>query len=202
MPSSVLFRNLGLFVRDNFFSPSLCSELLSKMRFAESERALVVQPEGQGEILDEDIRKVLTVKMDPSMMKMVWDAIWELKPTLEDHFHVHLRASETPAFLRYGSGAFYRPHKDGHSDSPPSTKDRRVSVVIFLNGRSEEPSASTYTGGDLTFYGLLDGPKWEKCPLALNADAGLLVAFRSEMLHEVRPVISGQRFTIVSWFQK
>jgi SM-20-related protein len=31
-------------------------------------------------------------------------------------------------------------------------------------------------------------------------EAGLLIAFRSEMLHEVEPVTSGERVTIVSWY--
>jgi len=199
MPSSSFFHNLGLFVREGFFDPSACAQIQSQMYNAESEKGSIVLPDGREDVVDEEVRKVLSIKAEASMKSMVWDAIWNLKPSLEDHFHVHLRGCEPPAFLRYGKGAFYRPHKDGHPDSPPSTKNRRVSVVIFLNRRSGEPSQDAYGGGALTFYGLLEGPTWEMCPLSLEADPGLLIAFRSDTLHEVRPVTFGQRYTIVSW---
>jgi SM-20-related protein len=199
MPSSSLFHHLGLFIHEDFLDHSTCAQIQSQMQTAECQKASIVSPHGDEGIVDEDVRKVLSVKAEASMATMVWDKIWDLKPSLEEHFHVHLRGSEPPVFLRYGPGAFYRPHKDGHSDSPPSTKNRLVSVVIFLNRRSDDPSQDAYGGGALTFYGLLDGPTWEKCPFPLEADPGLLVAFRSDTMHEVRPVTIGQRFTIVSW---
>jgi SM-20-related protein len=31
-------------------------------------------------------------------------------------------------------------------------------------------------------------------------EPGLLVAFRSDTVHEVLPVTHGERFTVVSWF--
>jgi predicted 2-oxoglutarate/Fe(II)-dependent dioxygenase YbiX len=72
--------------------------------------------------------------------------------------------------------------------------------VIFLNARSSVPAENRYGGGSLKFYALLDGPKWENCPFSLDAEPGLLIAFRSDTVHEVEPVTFGQRFTIVTWF--
>jgi predicted 2-oxoglutarate/Fe(II)-dependent dioxygenase YbiX len=72
--------------------------------------------------------------------------------------------------------------------------------VIFLNGTADDDAPAGYTGGELTFHGLLNGAEWEKCPFPLTAEPGLLVAFRSDTVHEVRPVTSGRRYTIVSWF--
>src|SRR6266853_3664053 len=140
MPSSGFFRKLGLFARDAFFNLATCSHLQSEMCLSESENALVVRGEGDGDVLDEAVRKVLSIKADAPTTDMVWEAIRTLRPTLEDHFHVHLRQIEQPVFLRYGSGAFYRPHMDGHPEAPSSTRDRLVSVVIFLNGGSLQPS--------------------------------------------------------------
>lgn len=199
MPSLSFFRSLGLYVHESFFNPELCTQLQAQMSQSGSQKALITQPDDLGDTLDEDIRKVLSVSSSSSMEKMVWDAIWDLKPRLEDHFHVQLRASEYPAFLKYEKGAFYRPHKDGSPNST-ATKNRSVSVVIFLNDWSKEPSENTYGGGELTFYGLLEGPQWENCPFPLQPAKGLLVAFRSDISHEVRPVTFGQRFTIVNWF--
>jgi predicted 2-oxoglutarate/Fe(II)-dependent dioxygenase YbiX len=52
----------------------------------------------------------------------------------------------------------------------------------------------------LTFYGLLPGPAWERIGFPLRGEEGLLVAFRSEILHEVTAVRQGDRYTIVTWF--
>jgi SM-20-related protein len=34
----------------------------------------------------------------------------------------------------------------------------------------------------------------------VQGETGALIAFPSEMLHEVTPITRGERFTIVSWF--
>ena len=202
MPSSRFFRELGLFVRDEFLDAATCARFQSPMRFNEFEKGLVVRSDGTDDVLDEDVRKVLRVKAEAKMRDEVWDAIHGLKPSLEGHFGVTLRSSEPPTFLRYDEGAFYQPHMDGHCDSVAKTRDRRVSIVVFLNAASAELSPNTFGGGELMFYGLLDGLHWEKCGFALNAQPGLLVAFRSDTWHEVRPVTFGQRFTVVTWFRE
>ena len=105
-----------------------------------------------------------------------------------------------PDFLIYSSGGFYRPHLDGSEGSPDLIRKRRVSVVVFLNAQSHEPAPDTFGGGGLTFYGLLDGPEWSKCAFTLDPAPGMLVAFRSDLLHEAQPVSFGKRYVIVTWF--
>ena len=79
-------------------------------------------------------------------------------------------------------------------------QQRQVSVVLFLNSESEIPNPDAYAGGSLTLYGLLQEPLWEKYGFSLKGETGLLVAFRSDVFHEVIPVTEGERFTVVSWF--
>jgi SM-20-related protein len=80
-------------------------------------------------------------------------------------------------------------------------KQRRVSVVVFLNDASGEPAPDSYGGGELTFYGLLgDGPSGSPIGVPLDGKGGELVAFRSGLLHGVGAVTHGERYTIVSWF--
>jgi SM-20-related protein len=200
MPPSSFFHNLGLFVRDGFFDSKSCAELLSQMSAGHAEKALVAGEKPNDGILDEDFRKVLSVRVEPSAESTVADAFLKLTPILEDHFRIRLQGFEPPVFLRYGQSAFYRPHQDRNPDQANCSSNRRVSVVVFLNGRSDEPQPGLYGGGALAFYGLLEGANWEKCPFPLDAEPGLLVAFRSDLLHEVRPVTFGERFTIVTWF--
>lgn len=197
MPAPGFFRNFGLFVQENFYDPETCARIQGEMSAGESQKALITGTSELG-TLDETTRRALSVRMEKSTKVMVSDSIIALKPSLEKHFQVSLEESEKPAFLRYGEGCYYKPHLDDYSDAP---RRRRVSIVIFLNGSSNQPAEHSYGGGCLAFYGLLDGPQWEKCPFPLKAEPGLLIAFRSEVLHEVQPVTFGQRFTIVSWFR-
>ena len=78
--------------------------------------------------------------------------------------------------------------------------NRRVSLVLFLNGESSAAELNGYAGGSLTFYGLLKQPPWEKCGFNIQGETGLLVAFASDVYHEVTPVTEGMRFTMVTWF--
>jgi SM-20-related protein len=77
---------------------------------------------------------------------------------------------------------------------------RRVSIVIFLSSSVQDTEQEGYGGGELAFYGLLKGPHWEDCAFTLDASPGLMIAFRPDVFHEVRPVTFGERLTIVAWF--
>ena len=102
--------------------------------------------------------------------------------------------------LNSATGGFYAPHTDGTRDSHATIQHRRVSVVVFLNTESDQPAKDCYGGGKLTFHGILNEAQWANCAFSLDPHPGLLVAFRSDLLHEVKRVTFGQRFTIVSWF--
>jgi SM-20-related protein len=201
MPSSRFFQNLGLFVRRGFFDASARAQVQHEMCAAETAKARIFGSEQREGILDESNRKVLFCRhLEESTKVMVRERLIALKPSVEEHFRVPLADMEKPAFLRYGEGAFYKPHRDIHQDDPPDMLRRRISVVTFLNAASREPEANCYGGGSLTFYGLMDGPSWEQCGFSLEAEPGLLIAFRSETRHEVQPITFGERFTIVTWF--
>jgi predicted 2-oxoglutarate/Fe(II)-dependent dioxygenase YbiX len=71
---------------------------------------------------------------------------------------------------------------------------------VFLNG-SDAGEPAGYSGGSLTFYGLMDdGAGGESVGLPLAGELGLLVAFPSDLLHSVSPVTAGERYTLVTWF--
>ena len=137
-----------------------------------------------------------------STAEFVRERLRALKPKLEEHFELSLYDCEKPQFLVYKEGDYFLPHRDGedHPDKPEYVKKRQISITIFLNQDSIEPAPDTYCGGALTFYGLIDDPKWKKYGFQLNSETGLMVAFRSVLLHEVTTVTYGTRFAIVSWF--
>ena len=170
------------------------------MATAPREKGMVVKAGGI-DSLDEDLRKV-----DAAVLpKETWEALWKrftgLIPELETHFHLKITGCEPPHHLIYHPGDFFKPHADGGGTGQSDfTRRRRVSAVIFLNPESNEPAEGTFGDGRLTFHGLLDGPKWEACSFALKPEPGLLIAFRSETIHEVTPVSHGLRLTVVTWF--
>jgi predicted 2-oxoglutarate/Fe(II)-dependent dioxygenase YbiX len=121
---------------------------------------------------------------------------------LEAHFGVTLSGCQLPSFLAYGKGDFYLAHRDNSDDpgAPEMSRERQISVIVFLNSQSEEPQEDSYGGGSLTFYGLMADPRAASWGFPLVGKPGLLIAFRSNLLHEVTPVTHGERYTIATWF--
>jgi SM-20-related protein len=200
MRSANFFRALGVFVAENFLTSELCSDLRSEMDVSAFEKATVIK-DGQEGILDEDSRRVLAIRVSDQTRQSVRERLRAIKPSLEEHFGLSLsRKCHGPDFLIYHPGGFYRPHRDSSEASPDYIRARRVSAVVFLNAQSQEPMADSFGGGGLTFYALMDGPEWSRCAFTLDPAPGLLVAFRSDVLHEAEPVSFGKRYVIATWF--
>ncbi len=200
MRSAKFFRSLGLFVAEDFVSADFCANLRSDMDASVFRKATVIKDGIEG-VLDEESRKVVSVQMPEETWRSVRERLRSIKPSLEEHFRVALsRKCQGPDFLIYSPGGFYRAHRDASEESPEYVRARRVSVVLFLNGQSDEPSLDTFGGGGLAFYGLMDGPQWSRCGFNLDPVSGMLVAFRSEVLHEAQPVSFGKRYVIATWF--
>ncbi len=70
---------------------------------------------------------------------------------------------------------------------------------MFLN-ESGAPPVGAYTGGQLILYGLIDDPHWKDVGFPVEPETGLLVAFRSRVVHEVTAVTAGCRLSVVNWF--
>ena len=63
---------------------------------------------------------------------------------------------------------------------------RKLSLTIQLS------DSSSYKGGDLLLY---DSPNPRLCP----KEQGKLILFPSYVLHEVKPVTKGERYSLVAW---
>jgi predicted 2-oxoglutarate/Fe(II)-dependent dioxygenase YbiX len=122
-----------------------------------------------------------------------------LQPRIEAHFGRSLAGFEEPQFLRYGPGDYFVAHQDGNTPLVhDESRFRRVSAVIFLSARSEQPMPGTFCGGSLVLHAPVGhaGP-----PLTLAPAPGTLVAFPAETTHEVLPITHGERLSIVSWYR-
>jgi SM-20-related protein len=200
MPRFGFFTHLSLMGVKDILEAELCARLRAEMCLLSGSPAMVGGA-ATGTV-DEDVRRASCVEVSSQTKSLIKERLSDLRPRLESHFKIALKGFEKPQFLVYREGCFYTPHRD-RSDDPEALeyfKERKVSVVIFLNDESEEPAEEFYSGGQLTFYGLMKDPLWKHCGLPLIGERGLLIAFRSDVMHEVKAVTRGVRYTIATWF--
>jgi SM-20-related protein len=166
------------------------------------QRRGAVYIEGAEGHVHEDVRKTSSLEVSAATAADVGRRLRELRGEIGGHFGLSLTDCEPPQFLRYGEGDFFVRHQDGDTDQIEfdHLRVRKVSVVVFLNGGAPEPSEETFGGGELLIY--RSDAETGAGPLVfpVPGEAGLLVAFRSDTVHEVTPVTRGERFTVVSWF--
>lgn len=190
----------GLFLIRDFLDVQLCDAVRAAARNASGHPA-PVYIEGADGVVHEDVRKTTSLEVSAEIAAAVEGRLLELKENIGDCFGLSLKGCEPPQFLRYEAGHFFVKHQD--SDAEQTAFDhlqvRKVSVVIFLNGGAAEPSAETFCGGELLIYRASGETGAGPLIFPIPGESGLLVAFRSDTLHEVTPVTSGERFTVVSW---
>jgi len=190
----------GLYSIRNFLSAEECARIRDEMSSSEGSPAGIVRTDER--LLDEKARRTVTKSVSEetrSLMSLKFDGI---KGELGAWFGVELSRPQDPQFLYYRTGDFFVCHADKgkNPENPREVKDRLVSAIVFLNDETDEPAPGCYSGGSFIIYGLLNDPRFEGQGFKAAGKEGTLIAFRSEKFHEVTPVTSGDRFTVVSWF--
>jgi len=201
MPKADFFERFGIFVREDFLDADRCARLCRELDASASVAPARVTSQGDDAVRTES-RSTRVVKLSNQAQADVVRLFKDQSADIARHFDVELDTFEAPQCLLYREGDFFRAHTDSsdHPDALDYIRDRKVSLVLFLNSYSEELSEGCFGGGELVLYDLLDGPAWEGKGFPLEASAGLLVGFRSDMMHEVWPVLHGQRYAMVAWF--
>ena len=187
--------HFNLFLLRNFLDREMCARLRAELTEAPTTQAPVYIQGSEG-LVHEDVRKTTSVHPTPETFTDIHALMLQQKSALEQHFGATLHDCERPQFLRYKEGDFFVRHQDGNTRQLDfdHLRVRRISIVVFLNDFSREPQHSCFSGGTLNFYD-------QNETFALQGETGLLVAFTAETFHEVLPVTSGERFTIISWFR-
>jgi SM-20-related protein len=200
MSTCALLPRLGLFVVNSFFDADWCARVRAELRAAESIAAPVYS--GNQVAVNKSIRSTTLVQVAAPTASQIHTRLSALQPALESYFCVPLEGLEEIHCLRYREGDYFQAHRDVRQspDAPAYMQRRRVSIVLYLNGESAGGEDAGYDGGSLTFYGLFEDPRWATYGFPVRGKAGLLVAFRSDVLHEVTPVTRGERFTLITWF--
>lgn len=179
--------HFGLFLNRNFLDANTCEKLLVELNSSPTTQA-PVYIEGTEGTIHENIRRTTSLHPSDETFSEMWNRLFQQKRLLEDHFGESLTDCERPQFLRYKEGDFFVRHQDGNTKQLDfdHLRVRRISIVVFLN--------SHFSGGALKFSD-------STTTFDLPVEAGLLVAFRADIFHEVCPVKSGERFTMITWFR-
>lgn len=104
----------------------------------------------------------------------------------ERFFNFDLTMIENLQFTYYSSEekGCYKTHVDPLNWKLPH--NRKLSLVMQLSDPED------YTGGDLKLYTSHD-------PIIIEKQKGMVICFPSYTLHEVTPVIKGERYSLVAW---
>jgi predicted 2-oxoglutarate/Fe(II)-dependent dioxygenase YbiX len=197
MPSA---DTIDLHVVRNFLDFSTCRNLIEAIRHGEHHRAITYGKSDSGTV-DERTRKVKRATLDSQIVNQVAAQLREHLTSLREYFDIPVKTIEEPQFLWYRPGDFFVAHQDGNTKLIQLESDRlrRISLSIFLNhqvndGQANDVLPESYSGGSLVFTDRFTGERHE-----MPGEAGKLVAFRSELTHEVTPIRHGERFAIVTW---
>jgi len=201
MPNVSFFNNFGLMGVPGFLSGRDCQQLRCEISEA-SISAATIREEGSEYGVDEGKRKTRWAEVSPEASGLVVERLTALLPQVAEQLGVELSGVQTPQFLMYREGDFFRRHRDSNPDAVAAkfARERQVSAVVFLNGESSEPAPDSYEGGALTLYGLMEDRDGGSIGLPVTGETGSLIAFPSDMMHEVTPVSRGERYTVVTWF--
>lgn len=137
--------------------------------------------------VDTSIRKS-TITFIPvcPMAELIYRKLTDLVNNANNSFfEFDLDFIEPVQYTEYQKGEFYAKHIDIAYEEP-GRYPRKLSFTLQLSDPSE------YTGGDVLLYG-------EAKPTAIKKEKGTIVFFPSFLLHEVTPVTSGVRKSLVGW---
>lgn len=143
---------------------------------------------------DSEARVASLVEPPESLTRDIEAKLDACRARVAEALGISLGEREGAGFIRYPAGGFYRAHRDRGDDPqwPPAAR-RAAAVVLFLNASRTARAAGDFEGGILRLH-LPDGT------IDVAPEAGLLVAFPADVLHEVTEVRDGTRDTIVDWY--
>jgi SM-20-related protein len=203
MPGASFFAKLGVLIVPGFLRPADCAQVIDEMRAAPQRNAPLSVRGRADDVVDTRQRRSARADVSSTTAASVVNRFLAIKPEIERFFRSSFADTvEVPKFLIYGPGDFFIPHRDVKDIDegllPRIITARRINLIVNLNRAAEPPGADEYSGAALTLYGLIDEPQWRTYGFSVTTDPGTLVAFRSEVLHEVAPIVDGERYCIVS----
>ncbi len=201
MPNADFFAALGFFTRSGFLDPDTCAGLRAEVNRAPASPA-TVRADARSYDVDRSTRSTDWAEVVPEAVELIEGRLASVLPEVAQHYDLPLTGVQPLQFLVYQPGDFFERHRDRAEgdDAPSFSRARSIAAVIFLNGVGDAATAEAYRGGALTLYGLFDQSGADALGFPLEAEEGLLITFPADVMHEVRRVEEGKRYTVVTWF--
>lgn len=191
------FRTPGIATAADFLPLPECRAIIDAMQATSGEPAQVVR--AGVSILDPSLRLCLEHHLHDDFKRPITDRLGRF-------FDLHRKALTSdadflygPYFMSYGKGCFFRPHRDvaNHRNDPARLAAHRWSLLLYLNGREAVADLPGFDGGALVIYET--DPKLRDRRVVIVPQPGLLVLFRSALMHEVATVLDGTRYAVAAW---
>lgn len=186
-------------LHNSFFSDLECQSIIDSFLALKAEKAKVNTTKSTEKEEKSHFRNSLSVDVQQELKDKVIARLKLIKEEIEVHFETALEGIEEVQGLIYRRGHFFKPHRDvGKSYRSDHGRDRKITAVIMLNSsHNSDKTINGFQGGELVLFELLDKP--EK-GFVIEAKQGRLVLFPSSLLHEVKPLIEGNKYSLVTWF--
>lgn len=179
-----------LLLNPGWLDPVTCQDWIRQLAHRPGEPALSEDHGYQGA---EPLRMVKI--LDPGPLEQIFmQRLQAFAPQLAAHFRQQPSRHERPQFLRYGAGDYFRMHRD--LIDAPVYRDRRISVIVFLNDHECSPS---WRDGRLSLFVRNPQAPDQLMGVPIPPAQGLLVAFDSRLPHEISEITAGERYTVVTW---
>lgn len=203
MPSPEYFHRFGILTKRSALATTLCAVARTAMAQAFEVPGTVWNPQHGENLAPQAKKRKELLHLPADLESAVRLTLESERPAIEAFFNCRLTRLQPVKFTRYDQSDYYGLHRDVSREptAPAVVRDRQISVVVFLNDQVDEPEEGCYCGGRLTFHELLSEPPFDRTGQPLDAEQGLMVAFRPDIVHEVTPVTWGSRFTLTTWWE-
>ena len=142
---------------------------------------------GEQETYNKDIRNVEVSFRKTSWINALIGGYIRYANFVNFHYDLSDEDKEVLQFSKYTEGCFYKQHTDYGDNDAHIT--RKLSLSLELSDENE------YEDGELLLYNNVNNSTITACK-----SKGSIIVFDSRMTHEVTPVTSGTRYSLVKWY--
>ena len=139
------FERFGFFTKSGLLDPEEAASLREEMAGAAAKVSTVAEGETADEV-DEGQRSSKWAQVSDETRTRLQERLLTLKPALAAHFGQEFADCQPAQFLVYRKGDFFGAHHDTSEDEEAAdfVRERRISVILFVNGVSEEPAPDSF----------------------------------------------------------
>jgi predicted 2-oxoglutarate/Fe(II)-dependent dioxygenase YbiX len=191
------FKTRNIASTANFLSLAECRDIVRAMEASPREPAQIVRA-GES-ILDQSLRFCFDHHFPEAFKRAIGDRMAAYFDAHRTEFDSDADYIYGPYFMSYEKGSFFRAHRDvaNHKNDPPRLAAHRWSILLYLNGREPADDMPTFEGGALIIYET--EPQLRDRRVVIVPQPGMLVLFRSFLMHEVAIVQEGTRYAVAGW---